>query len=89
MVLDNLSAHKSERVRQLIEQRCCRLLYLPSHSPDFNPIEQTFSKLKGRLRQTQARTREALEAAISEAIDAISKSDAHSWFHHCGYQVHL
>ena len=89
VVLDNLSAHKSERVRQLIEQRGRHLLYLPSYSPDFNPIEQAFSKLKGRLRQAQARTREGLEVAISEAIAAITKSDAHSWFQHCDYQAHL
>lgn len=89
VVMDNLSAHKSERVRQAIEDRGCRLLYLPSYSPDLNPIEQAFSKLKGLLRQAQARTREALEAAIAVAISSITSSDAHGWLRNCGYLARL
>ncbi len=85
VVMDNLSAHKSERVRQLIEEKGCWLLYLPSYSPDLNPIEQAFSKLKGLLRRAEARTRQALEAAIAEALQAITASDALGYFSHCGY----
>ena len=60
VVMDNLSAHKGERVRELIEERGCELIYLPSYSPDFNPIEEAFSKIKRLVRKAQARTREAL-----------------------------
>jgi transposase len=60
VVMDNLSAHKGERVREIVEGCGCELLYLPPYSPDFNPIEQAFSKLKGLLRRSEARTREAL-----------------------------
>ena len=65
VVLDNLSAHKSERVRALIEARGCELWYLPAYSPDLSPIEEAFSKLKALLRRAAARTREALEQAIA------------------------
>ena len=61
VVMDNLSSHKGERVRELIEQRGCELLYLPAYSPDFNPIEEAFSKMKGLLRKVEARSREALQ----------------------------
>jgi transposase len=60
VVMDNLSAHKGEKVRELIEERGCELMYLPPYSPDFSPIEEAFSKIKGHLRRAQARTREAL-----------------------------
>ncbi len=85
--MDNLSIHKSERVRQLIEDRGCRLLFLPAYSPDLAPIEEAFSKLKAILRRAEARTRGALEAAISEALSAITSTDALGWFRHCGYPV--
>ena len=87
VVMDNLSAHKGERVRELIEARGCQLLYLPSYSPDFNPIEEAFSKVKGLLRKTQARSREALLEAIGVAISALSAQDARGFFEHCGYRV--
>ena len=64
--MDNLSAHKGARVRQLNEERGCQLLFLPAYSPDFSPIEETFSKIKATLRRVGARTREALEALTSE-----------------------
>ncbi len=65
VVMDNLSAHKGERVREIVEGRGCELLYLPPYSPDYNPIEQAFSKLKGLLlRKAGARTREALVGAM-------------------------
>jgi transposase len=72
VVMDNLSAHKGERVKELIEGRGCELIYLPSYSPDFNPIEEAFSKIKDFLRKSEARTREALVEAIGAAISAVS-----------------
>jgi transposase len=85
VVMDNLSAHKGQRVRELIEQRGCELVYLPPYSPDFNPIEQAFSKVKGLLRRAEARTREALIEAMGWALSAVSTQDAHGYFGHCGY----
>ena len=91
MVMDNLSSHKGERVRQIIEQRGCELLYLPTYSPDFNPIEEAFAKLKALLRRAEARTREALMEAMGRALDAVTASDARGFFDHRGYRatVHL
>jgi len=86
VVMDNLSAHKGERVRELIEGRGCELLYLPSYSPDFNPIEEAFSKIKNLIRKAQVRSREALLEAIGAAISALSAQDARSFFEHCGYR---
>ncbi len=85
VVMDNLSAHKGARVRQLIEERGCQLLFLPAYSPDFSPIEETFSKIKAFLRRVGARTREALEEAIAQALETVTSQDAHGWFGHCGY----
>jgi transposase len=87
VVMDNLSAHKGGRVRELIEQRGCELLYLPPYSPDFNPIEEAFSKIKGLLRKAEARSRETLLEAIGAAISALSAKDARGFFAHCGYRV--
>jgi transposase len=87
VVMDNLSAHKGERVRQLIEERGCQLVYLPSYSPDFNPIEEAFSKIKGLVRKAEARTREALVEAIGWALCAVSSRDARGFFEHCGYRM--
>ena len=91
IVVDNLSAHKGERVRELIEARGCELLYLPPYSPDFNPIEEAFSKIKGLLRKAQARSREALVEALGRAISTVSAMDARGFFKHSGYRppVHL
>ena len=87
IVMDNLSAHKGDKVRELVEARGCEVLYLPSYSPDFSPIEEAFSKLKALLRRAQARTKETLVAAIGLALDAITPEDARGWFGHCGYTV--
>ena len=87
VVMDNLSAHKGDRVRELLEERGCEVLFLPSYSPDFSPIEEAFSKLKALLRRAQARTKEALVEAIGRALDAITPEDARGWFGHCGYAV--
>jgi transposase len=87
VVLDNLGAHKSERARKLIEGRGCQLLFLPPYSPDFNPIEEAFSKIKGALRKAQARTREALIEALGVAISAVTARDARGFFEHGGYHL--
>ncbi len=91
VVVDNLSAHKGERVRELVEARGCSLLFLPAYSPDFSPIEEAFSKLKARLRREKARTKEALLEALGRALDAIDERDARGWFANCGYtpKAHL
>jgi transposase len=86
VVLDNLSAHKGARVRQLIEARGCELLFLPAYSPDYAPIEETFSKLKAFLRRVGARTHEALQEAIGQALETVTAQDALGWFTHCGYR---
>ena len=72
-------------MRKLIAERGCELLYLPPYSPDFNPIEQAFSKLKGLLRRAEARTREALVGAMGRALEAVTATDASGFFRHCGY----
>jgi transposase len=87
VVMDNLSAHKGERVRELIEERGCELLYLPSYSPDLNPIEEAFSKIKGLVRKAEARSREALVDAIGWALSAVTSGDARGFFEHCGYRM--
>ena len=87
VVMDNLQVHKSLRVSELIEQTGAEVLFLPPYSPDFSPIEEAFSKVKGILRWVGARTREALMEATGKALDAISRRDAVGWFGHCGYHV--
>jgi hypothetical protein len=73
--------------RELIEQRGCELVYLPSYSPDLNPIEEAFSKIKSLIRKVEARSREALLEALGAAIWAISDQDARGFFEHCGYRA--
>jgi transposase len=85
-VLDNLSSHKGGRVKEIVEQRGCELMYLPPYSPDLNPIEQAFSKVKGLMRKAEARTREALIEAMGRALDAVTSGDAQGFFSHCGYR---
>ena len=85
VILDNLGAHKGERVHELIEERGCSLLFLPSYSPDYNPIEEAFSKIKALLRKAQARVRGTLIEAIGRAILAVTSEDAVGFFGHCGY----
>ena len=85
VVMDNLQVHKMKRVRELIEERGCSLVFLPSYSPDFNPIEQAFSKIKGILRKAKARTFEALVEVTGQALSAVTAEDARGFFGHCGY----
>jgi transposase len=81
----NLSAHKGGRVKEIVEGRGCELLYLPPYSPDFNPIEQAFSKVKGLMRRAEARTREALIEVMGRTLEAVTARDARGFFGHCGY----
>jgi transposase len=85
VVMDNLSAHKTEKVRELVEGAGCELLYLPPYSPDLNPIEEAFSKIKGILRKAEARTRETLVGALGPALSSVTREDARGFFEHCGY----
>jgi transposase len=85
VIMDNLAAHKGKKVEELIQTRGCQVLFLPAYSPDFSPIEETFSKLKTVLRRAGARTREALQEAICQALLTVTAQDAHGWFDHCGY----
>jgi transposase len=87
VVMDNLSVHKSRFVRELIEERGCQLWLLPSYSPDLNPIEEAFSKVKGLLRKAKARTLDALFEATGEALGEVSAGDARGFFWHCGYRT--
>lgn len=88
VIMDNLRAHKAAGIREAIEQTGAQLQYLPPDSPDRSPIERCWSKLKTALRTAKARTREALEHAIAQALATSTASDARSWFHHCGYALH-
>ena len=85
VVLDNLSVHKATVIGEHIEAVGCKLLFLPSYSPDLNPIELAFSKLKTALRKAAARTQEGLDEAIAKALDLVTADEALGWFHHCGY----
>jgi transposase len=85
VIMDNLAAHKVEGACQLLESCGAHLLYLPPYSPDFNPIEQAWSKLKQLLRGVKARVLDQLEPAIAQAIAAITPQNAQAFFRHCGY----
>ena len=87
VVMDNLWAHRPKRIRELIEQHGCELLYLPAYSPDYNPIEEAFAKIKNLLRKAQARSKEALVEAIAAALSAVTAEDVRGFFKHAGYRV--
>jgi transposase len=87
VIMDNLAVHKRRGVREVIEAAGAQVRFLPAYSPDLNPIEQAFAKLKAALRRAQARTREALEAAIAAAIETITTADAVAFFRDCGYHA--
>lgn len=89
VVMDNLPGHRLPEVRELIESKGATLLYLPPYSPDFNPIEMIWSKVKRLLRSAAARTVEALHAAFGQAMDAVTSSDILGCFQHCGYATTL
>ena len=87
VIMDNLAAHKIDGVREQIESVGAQLLYLPPYSPDFNPIEPAWSKVKQLLRGAKARTVEVLETALAQALSAITPQNASAWFAHCGYAL--
>jgi transposase len=87
VVMDNLSAHKGSRVRDLIESRGCQLIYLPPYSPDFNPIEEAFAKIKVLLRKAEARSHEMLIEAMGWALEMLTARDARNFFEHRGYRA--
>ena len=88
VVMDNLPAHKVSGIGELIQARGAKLIYLPPYSPDLNPIEKCWSKIKTYLRKKKARTREELEEALREALLLITEEDAQGWFKSCGYAIH-
>jgi transposase len=88
VVMDNLSVHKVQDIDAMITRAGAQLIYLPPYSPDWSPIEPCWSKIKTRLRGMKARTREALDQALTKVIGKISNSDARGWFAHCGYSIH-
>ena len=89
VVLDNLAAHKAASVRQSIESAGCRLVFQAPYSPDLNPIELAWSKVKNFLRTARARTRDVLDMVLGWCLDLISPTDAINWFRHCGVQGQL
>jgi transposase len=86
-VVDNLSAHRGEQVCESIEAPGCELLFLPPYSPDMNPIEEAFSKIKGLLRKSEARTREALIEGMGATISSVTAGDARGFLGHRGYRL--
>jgi transposase len=87
VLMDNLSVHKSRWVRELLEEKGCQLWLLPGYSPDFNPIEEAFSKVKDLLRKAKARTLQRLFEVTAEALGAVSEEDARGYFEHRGYRT--
>jgi transposase len=85
VLLDNLSCHRAPAVRTAIERAGCQLWFLPTYSPDYNPIELAFAKLKTALRAAAARTHEGLDRAIAAALDTVTPAEARAWFRHCGF----
>jgi transposase len=85
VVMDNLSVHKNDQALSLIRQTGAQVLFLPAYSPDLNPIEKMWSKVKNTLRSLEARSQEALLAAIGKALEGVTLQDSMNWFAHCGY----
>ncbi|MGO8969134.1 MAG: IS630 family transposase [Myxococcaceae bacterium] len=85
VVLDNVGAHKPKRIAEKIRAAGAHVLFLPPYSPDLNPIEPCWGKLKGTLKSISATTRRALDDAIAHGMSLITPQDAAAWFHHCGY----
>lgn len=87
VITDNARAHKVRGVRELIENKNAKLLYLPPYSPELSPIEMCWSKIKNYLKKAEVRTEELLNETLSEALDMITKNDCEGWFGHCGYVI--
>ncbi len=86
VVMDNLGAHRPKRIRELIEEQGCELMYLPAYSPDYNPIEEAFSKIKNLLRKAVAKSKEVLIEAMGMALSAVTAADVRGFFEHAGYR---
>lgn len=89
VVMDNLSSHKRPRIREMIEAAGARLVFLPPYSPDLNPIELIFAKIKQTLRSLAFRTRDALWNAMQSVLDTITPTDAQNCYKHCGYTLRM
>jgi transposase len=89
VIMDNLSSHKRQRIRELIEDAGARLVFLPAYSPDLNPIELVFAKVKQLLRSMACRTRDTLWKAMQSVLDQVTPSDAANCFKHCGYTLQM
>lgn len=87
VVWDNVTPHHRPAVQTLVESVGCSVIFLPGYSPDFNPIEEAFSKIKTFLKASAARTREALQTAIAQALLSVTLKDIFGWFNHCGYPL--
>lgn len=87
VVMDNLRAHYTEGVREAIEAVGARVIYLPPYSPELNPIEMTWAKMKATLRRAEARTLRTLAAALAVSSTTISREDLSAWYSHCGYDA--
>ena len=89
VIMDNLSSHKRQRIRELIEDADARLVFLPPYSPDLNPIELVFAKVKQLLRSMACRTRDAIWKAMQSVLDQVTASDAINCYKHCGYTLQM
>lgn len=89
VVMDNLSSHKTQRTRALIESVGAELVFLPPYSPDLNPIEMIFAKVKQKLRSLACRTKELLWQSMQAVLDTVTPQDAANCYRHCGYTLHL
>ena len=87
VVLDNLTAHRASRIEEVAAGRGAQVLWLSPYSPDFSPIEQCWSKIKAYLRGAKARTADALDKGLAQAIKLVTKADIRGWFKHCGYSL--
>ncbi len=87
VVLDNLGAHRASRVEEVAAERGAQVLWLAPYSPDFSPIEQCWSKIKSYLRGAKARSAQALDKALAQAIGLVTETDIRGWFRHCGYSL--
>lgn len=88
VIMDNFTIHRNSKVRELIEGKACTLLYLPTYSPDFNPIENLFAKIKAFIRRLRPDTVKDLLQAFSDAVLSVKRADAKNAFDHCGYLSH-
>ena len=87
VVMDNLSAHKNASVQQLIEAAGCAVLFTPPYSPEFNPIEEAWAKMKDIIRRVETKTRRAFDRAVARAMDRVRQTDISGWFNFAGYRL--